>query len=204
MTRAAAYVGAVVLAFLGIVGMPGTAEAAPSAEPHITVHLNRTTVTSGTPIIVRVHANMPCDWIVQFHGERQHSIGTSARTTFIAPDVSTRTRLKVVVTCFARSTATQPRKVAPAAGASAGHSAELILVRVPAKATVEQPVVVVPGGTTVEPPHTGGGGGLPNTGGPRELLLELGLGAVLIGATLVRFGRRQRSAIASAIPRVAS
>lgn len=202
MTRGAAYVGAVVLVLLGLFGMPVTAEAA-AAQPHITVHLDRTTVTSGTPIIVIAHANMSCDWIVQFHGQRMHTVGRAVRASFIAPDVETRTRLKVAVTCFARTTL-QPRAHDAAAAARTGRSAEIVLVRVPAKATVEPPVVVLPPGGVVEPPQTGGNGGLPNTGGPRQLLLELGVGALLVGATLVRLGRRQRAAIASAMPRVAS
>ena len=50
-------------------------------------------------------------------------------------------------------------------------------------------VTVLPNGTTVKPP----GDELPNTGGPRLILLIVGLGLVVAGAVSIRMSRKERS-----------
>jgi hypothetical protein len=200
MKTTTAVLPAVVLAFLGLVVTPP----AEAAVPHLEIHLSRTILASGDPFTVSARANVTCDWIVEFHGERRHTIARSIRTTFTAPEVTRRTRLNVVATCVVHSPPAQHREISAAAGSGSPRDMQALVVRIPANATVDPPVTVVPG-PVVEPPHSGGHGGLPNTGGPSLWLIELGLGLVLIGTTTARIARRQRSeATASDIPRVAS
>jgi len=199
MKTTTALLPAVVLAFLGSRIAPAEA-----AVPHLTIHLSRTTVASGDPVTVTTHANTLCDWIVTFHGERRHSIGRSFKTTFIAPEVSVRTKLNVVATCVVHTPPTKPKAVPAVANSGSPRDVQALVVRIPANATVDPPLTVLPGGV-VEPPHQGHHPGLPNTGGPYRWAAILGLGAVLIGGVLIRIGRRQRPvAMASDIPRVAS
>jgi len=190
MTRRAAYGCAVVLALLGLLVTP-TAQAAGAQIPRITLQLSATTVTSGSPLVVTARANALCDWIVEFNDERRHSIERSVRTTFTAPVVTERTRLNVAVTCVVHTPPRPPQQAGTATGPGSQHDAQAVMVQIPARATVDPPVIVLPG-TAVEPPHGPGGGhhgGLPGTGGPERWLLLAGLTSLLIGSVLVRLRR---------------
>lgn len=191
MTRRAAYGCAVVLALLGLLVTP-VAQAADAQVPRITLRLSSTTITSGSPLVVAARANALCDWIVEFSGERRHTIGRSVRTTFTAPVVTERSRLSVVVTCVVHTPPRPPQQAGSATGSGSQHDAQAVMVQIPARATLDPPVTVLPD-VTVEPPHGPGGGhpgGLPSTGGPSRWLLIAGLTSLLLGSVLVRLRRR--------------
>lgn len=204
MTRAAAYACAVVLACLGVLGLPSSGYAAPTAVPHIELHLSRTTVVGGDPVTVTASADALCDWIVTFHGERRHTVGRSIRTTFITPEVSRRTRLNVVVTCVVHTVRTKAKPVPAVANSGSRHDVQTLVVRIPAAATLDPPLTILPG-SVVEPPrpphHGHHPGGMPNTGGPSLGLATAGLLAMLLGAVLVERSLR-RGPVALAVERL--
>jgi hypothetical protein len=187
MTRGSAYACAVVLALLGLLGMPSAAQAASTGNPHVTVQLSSKVVHTGQQFTVVSRANVLCDWIVTFRGDRRHTVGRANTSSFVAPDVSRRTTFPLEVTCVLHSVPAQHVTTGSKA-VSGGHGAsETLVVRIPPNTHVVTPVVVDPG-TIVKPPHTGGDhpGGLPNTGGPPLWLLLAGLLTVVGGAVLVR------------------
>ncbi|MFL6108730.1 MAG: hypothetical protein ACJ72L_17360 [Marmoricola sp.] len=191
MTRRAAYACAGVLAVLGLLGVPTPGYAAHSTVPHLEVHLSRSTVVGGDPVTVTAHANALCDWIVTFHGDKRHTVARSIRTTFTAPQVDHRTRLNVVVTCVVHTPPRGPRAVPAAPSSGSRHDVQVLVVQIPANATVDLPLTILPGGLVEppQPPHHPGG--LPSTGGPALGLLLAGLLALLLGARLVERSLRR-------------
>ena len=197
MTRRAAYACAVVLGFLGVLGVPSSSTAASNDVPRIELHLSRTVVVGGDPVTVTARANTLCDWILTFHGERRHTVARSVRTTFTTPEVDHRTRLNVVATCVVHTVRTRPGAVPAATGSGSRRDVQAVVVRIPANATIDPPLTIVPGPVVSPPgPHTGHEGGLPGTGGPAFWLVPAGLAAVVLGSVLVR-RRRPRSLPAS-------
>ena len=188
MTRRAAFGCAVVLATLGVLGMPSTAQAASTPNPHINVKVDHNPIRSGRSFTVSSHANTVCDWIIVFAGDRRHTIGRTNTSVFMAPDVTKRTRYPLVVRCIMHSppapSAARPKPVA----GTPRTAHQVIVVQVPPNSHVVVPVVVDPNVIVKPPQNPGGGGhgGLPNTGGPSSWRLLLGFALVLIGAVVVR------------------
>lgn len=198
MTRTAAVLSAALTALLGLVVLPTNAFA---ADPNVTAHLSSRTVTGGQLFTVTSHANVLCDWVVDFRGQKQHTVSRSNVSTFLAPEVTRRTRLPLVVTCVLHSPPAGTTGVRTHQPNPTRTDVSHVAVRIPPNTHVEVPVTVVP--PQVSPPEGGPGGegtGLPSTGGPAYWMVLVGLGAVLLGSVLVRrrpFRPRPRSLPAS-------
>ena len=201
MSRGAAYTCAVVLAFLGVLGLPSAGQAAPAAVPRIELHLSRTVVVGGDPVTVTARANAFCDWIVTFHGERRHTVARSIRTTFTTPVVDRRTKLNVVATCVVHTPPRPPQAVPAVASPGTPHDEQALVVRIPAASTVDPPLTILPGSAIEPPTSPHHPGGLPGTGGPSSWLVLAGLLALLVGTALVQRSLR-RGPVAFALDRL--
>ena len=167
---------AMVAAMLAMIGTAQTASAYPETTCSVsvsaqTVHEgdNFTVTASATSTTVdqRTAARLAADqfnWQMTFNGEVRTGSGQTFTQTFKAPNVAEVTKLPLTVKS----------------------------VMADAKATCERTVfiTVLPDGTVVTPPGEPGGN-LPNTGGPRLLILLAGLGLVAVGAFAVRQSRRR-------------
>jgi len=168
-----AIIGATILAALcAVVGVAPSANAYPDLSCNVTVNAQK--VNSGAQLEVtatsqqfstpRAHARAAADavdWRAEFNGKVHTAHAVTFHTTFDVPTVKTEKVLTLHV-----------RAVMPDATTTCEKSLNI---------TVE------PGSTTVSPP---GGGHLPDTGGPRLLLLVGGLVLVAGGAVAIRQSRK--------------
>lgn len=109
----------------------------------------------------RKQAGEDISWVVTFNGQTRTGTGETFTSTFTAPEVDAPTTLTL------KSTGTGP----------AGTCSRSVNI------------TVLPNGQTLPP--KGPTVHLPDTGGPRMLLLLAGLGLVVVGAVSIRMSRRE-------------
>ncbi|MBO9523606.1 MAG: LPXTG cell wall anchor domain-containing protein [Nocardioidaceae bacterium] len=193
MTRLASGVLLALVTVLAVsLGAPGPALAAPK-DPAFTLKVDRHTVRGGQTLTATATAQVVCDWIIEWNGERRHVRATRIVTSYVAPTVARPTKMPLRGTCVVA-----PAPIAGPARSTAQPDQQSVVVRVPPHSSHTVGVTVLPPGTDVSPPDPGGGvggegtgpGGLPSTGGPPLWLLAAGLGALLAGALVVRRAQR--------------
>jgi len=156
-------------ALAATVGLAPSASAYPeltcnlTVEPQV-VYAGQTLTATGTAVEIekQLRASAAGDdisWVMTFNGETRTGKGAVFVQKFTAPQVTKSTKLVLT----AKSTS---------AAGSCPHTIA---------------VTVLPGDVVVETP--GGQGGLPNTGGPRLILLIAGLALVVAGGVAVKRSR---------------
>lgn len=180
MKKLASYgvVALFVFAALGV-GAPASA-----AGPTVSITVDRDEVRSGRIFTVTASANVRCQWLVQWNGQRRVGHGKRFTGSFTAPSVTRPQRLPVTATCFHTTSRGDPV-------AAPGGSAERIAVDVPARTLRRVVITVLPPRGTVAPPQpqepgAPTPGGLPNTGGPLWWLLLGGTATLVAGVVTVR------------------
>lgn len=171
-----AIIGAMILAAMFVaVGVAPSANAYPDVSCNVTVNAQKVnsgaqlkvTATSqqfSTPRLAARAAADAVDWRAEFNGHVHTAHAATFHTTFNVPTV----KAEKVITLHVRAVTAD------------GTTSCVKTLNI----TVE------PGGTTVSPP----GGHLPDTGGPRLLLLIGGLALVVAGGVAIRQSRKGHDA----------
>ncbi|MBO9522568.1 MAG: LPXTG cell wall anchor domain-containing protein [Nocardioidaceae bacterium] len=167
----------VLVALFATLGVAPAASAYPELTCNLTVdsqvvNEGDTFTATGTAAVVEKNARGAAvgddiHWVMTFNGETRTGAGAVFTQTFTAPNVTKKTVFPLTA------------KTSSDAGTC--------------QRTVD--ITVLPGGAVVEPPGEGPGeGGLPNTGGPRLILLIAGILLLLGGSGAVVVARRRASA----------
>jgi hypothetical protein len=171
----------VVLGLTTLVAMLGLVVLAPAAQAYpdlsCSVDLDAQTVNGGdsftatgtsqqfsTPRLSGRAAADAVNWEMSFNGDVRTGTGETFTQTFQVPVVAKIKKIPL-----------HAKAVMPGGTPSCEKTVD---------------ITILPGGTTVEPP----GGGLPNTGGPRLVLLLAGLGLVIAGGVAIRQSRKGHDA----------
>jgi hypothetical protein len=189
MKKRAAFGCVVLIAALGSVGFATAAQADPDARFELTV--DRHVVHGGEQFTATATANVGCDWVLEWNGDRRVKATRVLVATYTAPPVSRITRIPLHSTCFYDPPSAQRSSARDTSPAAWDHATtQRLTVTVPPSWRRTIVITVLPRGSAVSPPDIGGGltngGGLANTGGPMLWLLLVGLGSVLTGAVAVR------------------
>jgi LPXTG-motif cell wall-anchored protein len=161
----------------------------------LTLTVDNIAINSGARLIVTARSNGACQFLLEWNGIRRiQRAGEKFRTTFVAPDVTSLTKIVVHGTCFYTAPRPPQLKSRPGSPRRVGNTdAQTFEVFVPPSLQRSVTVTVLPAGTVINPPGGDGGGtGLPNTGGPNLWFLMVGLIATILGALTARFGRRRQ------------
>lgn len=161
---------AAIAALLGILGFSGSAAAYPDVQQSLTV--DRQVLFGGDTFTAFASANVDCGWNLQWNGQAREGSGPEFSTTYVAPQVTTITKVDLVGTCSYDD---------PTDGAAKASAATW-------KDTVT--VTVRPGANGAAAPVGGTSADLPGTGGPNGVVLLSGLVLLLAGATAVAVARR--------------
>src|SRR5690349_16370129 len=97
MRKFASHGLAVLIAVLAVATFAGPADA---AGPKVKVSLDRSVLKSGQTFKVTARANVRCQWLVQWAGERRVQVGRTFTGVFTAPTVSRQQRYPVRATCY--------------------------------------------------------------------------------------------------------
>lgn len=182
--------GVLVLIWL-LVGVAAPTQAAPSAKGGFSVKVDHTTLHGGQTLTATGRSATSCAWVVDWNDEHRSTTGKRIVATFVAPEVTTVTRIPLRATCFSASSAL-PRPTPPPPPVLPNSVTQRITVTVPGNVHQTIIVTVLPSGAIVSPPSPGNGGDpggdgdLPNTGGPDLWTLLAGIATLLAGISMIR------------------
>jgi LPXTG-motif cell wall-anchored protein len=165
MKKFACVAVAAAAAFLVVLGISTSAQAYPDVQVNLTA--SKQLVNAGDHVTVTAAANVACAWNETWNDEGRASAGTRFVTTFVAPQVTTITKIPVRATCTYAAAASGPK----------AWSDDLTITVLPVAAAAP-----------------GGAASLPSTGGPNWVVVAGGLALLLAGATAVTVARRRAEA----------
>jgi LPXTG-motif cell wall-anchored protein len=170
--------GAALVALLAVAGLAPAAHAYPDVNIDLTV--NRQVLYGGETFTATGTSDVTCAWHLTWNGVVRTGTGSNGapfQTTYTAPAVTKITKIPLHGTCtYTQPTARKAAKAARTAAASATWQRTIM-------------ITVLPRGSAVSPPENSGD--LPNTGGPKFIVLLGGVALLLAGAGAVVVARRR-------------
>lgn len=158
---------------LVILGFMSSAQAYPDVRSSLTV--DKHVVFGGQSFTATATSNVDCAWNLDWDDQVRQGQGRSFVSTFVAPQVTTTTKIDLVGVCSYESTDRESSTAASGVQKSARH-----------KVTV----TVVPSASAAVAPTTFSAD-LPNSGGPNRIVLLGGVLLALSGAGAVVLARRR-------------